>query len=479
MAKKTKKKKTDLLYIMNPNCGWCKKADPVVEELKKDGYKITSLNVTDATEGKRASEVKTKYDLQCGTPLFLDAETGNSVCGFRPKELLEKWAKGEEVPKPEPQKAPPAKPMPKRIKFEYVWIDGNNNLRSKVRNDIVPVFEPSQENPKSVNQQIFEHTQEWSYDGSSTSQSTTENSDLLLKPVRIYPNVTDPSHVENNQVLSWIVLCEVYNNDDTPHETNSRYKLREFIDGLEKNNNDMLVSFEQEFVFWNEKHNVPAGWEGNITTPNEKDEPTKVGQYYCGIGGNNGTFRSMLDGHHKACSQAGIMLTGYNAEVEKSQWEYQTRQTTALKAADDLWISRYILGRVAETRNLDITYDPKPFDDNKNGSGCHINFSTAKMRENFSSEIVDSVIEALALNHETAISLYGQGNERRLTGNNETSSIDEFTYGKSDRSASIRIPAKGNYLEDRRPGANVNPYDAMLNLSQVVTNIEETVLTEA
>ena len=57
-----KKKKSDLLYIMNPNCGWCKKADPVVDELKKDGHKITTLNVTEATDGKKASEVTSKVD---------------------------------------------------------------------------------------------------------------------------------------------------------------------------------------------------------------------------------------------------------------------------------------------------------------------------------------------------------------------------------------------------------------------------------
>ena len=478
MAKKTKKKKSDLLYIMNPNCGWCKKADPVVEELVKEGYKITSLNVTDQFEGKRAAEVKSKYELQCGTPLFLDAETGNSVCGFRPKDVLEKWANGEEIPKPEPTQAPPARPMPKKIRFEYVWIDGKNNLRSKVRNDIIPITEPGRENPKSVNQQIFENTPEWGFDGSSTYQATTDNSDLLLKPVRIYPNVTDASHIDNNQVLSWIVLCEVYNTDGTPHETNSRYKLREFVDSNPKSN-DMFVSFEQEFVFWNDKHNVPAGWEGNVMNPEERGEPNSSGEYYCGIGGNNGTFRSLLDGHIKACTSAGIFINGYNAEVEKSQWEYQTRPTPSLKAADDLWASRYILGRVAETRNLDISYDPKPYDENRNGSGCHINFSTENMRNDFSQDHVDSVIEALALNHETAISVYGEGNERRLTGKNETSDINNFSYGNSDRSASIRIPAVGNYLEDRRPAANVNPYDALLNLTEVINTIEETVLTEA
>ena len=98
-AKKTAQKH-DLLYIMSPTCGWCKKADPVVDELIKDGYKITKLDVTIPEEGKRANEVKQKFNAQCGTPLFLDGETGNMKCGFAEKDIIEKWAKGEEIPAP-------------------------------------------------------------------------------------------------------------------------------------------------------------------------------------------------------------------------------------------------------------------------------------------------------------------------------------------------------------------------------------------
>ena len=112
---KTKNKKTDvkhdLLYIMSPSCGWCGKANPVVDELRKDGYEITQLDVNNPEEAKRAEEVKAKYNAQCGTPLFLDAETGNMKCGFAEKDVLEKWANGEEIPAPpRPKTAPPQPP---------------------------------------------------------------------------------------------------------------------------------------------------------------------------------------------------------------------------------------------------------------------------------------------------------------------------------------------------------------------------------
>ena len=58
---------------------------------------------------------------------------------------------------------------------------------------------------------------------------------------------------------------------------------------------------------------------------------------------------------------------------------------------------------------------------------------------------------------------YGHGIEGRLTGAHETAPYDKFSYGVSDRGASIRIPwqvekdGKG-YAEDRRPNSNMDPY---------------------
>ena len=95
---------SELYYIMNPGCGWCTKANPVVEELQKDGTCINTLNVTDPEEGEKAKEIMQKHNIRCGTPLFVNEKTGHNVCGFRGKEILEKWINGEEIP------APPTRP---------------------------------------------------------------------------------------------------------------------------------------------------------------------------------------------------------------------------------------------------------------------------------------------------------------------------------------------------------------------------------
>ena len=101
--------KPDLLYIMNPKCGWCTKANPVVEEMAKDGHSITTLDITNPEDAKRANEVKEKHGIQCGTPLFIDAESGNAVCGLR-EDVLGDWVKGEKIPPPPPRPQQPQQP---------------------------------------------------------------------------------------------------------------------------------------------------------------------------------------------------------------------------------------------------------------------------------------------------------------------------------------------------------------------------------
>tara|TARA_R110000824_G_scaffold161751_3_gene337178 strand:+ start:704 stop:1429 length:726 start_codon:yes stop_codon:yes gene_type:complete len=157
MTKKTKtEQKHELLYIMSPQCGWCKKADPVVDELKKK-YDIRTLDVTNPEESKIANEFKTKHNAQCGTPLFLDNITGNQVCGFR-EDVLEKWAKGEEIPKPirptGPMPKPPfygaSKKEEKEWKKEYKkWYGDNKKVQGiKTADEILEMPRPKTDAPK-------------------------------------------------------------------------------------------------------------------------------------------------------------------------------------------------------------------------------------------------------------------------------------------------------------------------------------------
>ena len=88
-------------------------------------------------------------------------------------------------------------------------------------------------------------------------------------------------------------------------------------------------------------------------------------------------------------------------------------------------------------------------------------------------EVIRAACEKLGRRHKDHIEVYGAHNEERLTGLHETCSINDFRYGVSDRGASIRIPMATNaqgfgYLEDRRPAANVDPYQVCAALIKTV-----------
>jgi len=332
-----------------------------------------------------------------------------------------------------------------KVKLEYVWLDGYTpepNLRSKVK--IVDY-----ESIKNVIQ--VGKLPVWNFDGSSTNQADTENSDRILKPVRVYTRYGFP--LENSTVY---VLCEVMDSDGKPHESNMRVKLNEEEEGL-------WFGFEQEYFIREEINGGILGHKRNILKGQ--------GEYYCGVG-HNVVGRDFVEDHLNMCLEYGIDITGTNAEVALGQWEYQVFSKGKLKGGDDLWMSRYFLYKISEKYNYHIDLHPKPLTHGAwNGSGLHTNFSNNKMRNEGGYEYFLAIFNSFASRHEEHIKAYGSNNHLRLTGGFETQAIDKFSWGVSDRGASIRVPQdtakewKG-YVEDRRPGSNADPYKIIREVSK-------------
>ena len=68
----------------------------------------------------------------------------------------------------------------------------------------------------------------------------------------------------------------------------------------------------------------------------------------------------MVEAHYRARLYAGVNISGTNAEVMPAQWEFQIGPCEGIEMGDDLWMSRYLLHRVAEDFGLLVTMDPKP-----------------------------------------------------------------------------------------------------------------------
>ena len=314
-------------------------------------------------------------------------------------------------------------------KAEYIWIDGQKptaKLRCKAK-----IVRDGEEPPI------------WGFDGSSTEQAPGENSDCVLKPVYICP---DPIRGGNNK----LVLCEVLLTDMTPHSSNTRAAC---VAAAEKYADfDMWFGIEQEYTLF--QGTRPLGWP-------ENGFPAPQGGYYCGVGADEVFGRPVIEAHLEACLEAGLDISGINAEVMPGQWEFQVGPVSPIEVSDQLWIARWLLYRIGEEFEVSASLDPKPVRGDWNGAGAHTNFSTRQMRENYDACV--AAAEALGTNPEEHIANYGDRIEERLTGLHETRSFEEFSYGVSDRGASVRIPwqvardQKG-YIEDRRPNANMDPY---------------------
>ena len=325
-----------------------------------------------------------------------------------------------------------------KVCVEYVWIGGNNELRSKTK--VMDRLVRS-----------IDDLSDWNYDGSSTGQAEGKDSEVIIKPQALF---NDPFRKGDHK----IVLCDTYNPEGKPLKNNHRIWADEiFNQALDE---EPWFGLEQEYFLISPETEKPLGFPKNGL-------PNPQGQYYCSAGADNAYGRDVAEEHLQACLFAGIKISGINAEVAPGQWEFQIGPCIGIEEGDHLWMARYLLQRVAEKHNVIVDLEPKPLKGDWNGSGCHANYSTKNMREGNDNkkgiEFIDEAIEKLSHKHMEHMNAYGTGNEERMTGEHETASYDKFSDGVANRGASIR---RGNqtvengkgYFEDRRPSSNCDPY---------------------
>ena len=322
-----------------------------------------------------------------------------------------------------------------KIIAEYIWLGGNQmDIRSKC------MTLPSDVDTNSL--------PEWNFDGSSTNQATGHDSEVLIRPRRVFP---DPFRLGGHI----LVLCDTWYPDGTRTASNFRTVAEEVFNKVAAEK--PWFGIEQEYILYRKSITWPLGFPvGGFPKPQ--------GPYYCGVGSDVIVGRSIMDAHYRACLHCGIRISGTNAEVMPGQWEFQVGPCEGISSGDEVWLARYLLLRCAELFGVTICWHPKPLQsDDWNGSGCHTNYSTESTRQEGGFDVIIKYIEKMRDAHLQYINITGIDNEKRMSGHCETSDLKSFSYGVANRGASVRIPrlAEANqrgYLEDRRPASNMDPY---------------------
>ena len=340
---------------------------------------------------------------------------------------------------------------------EYIWLDSESKLRSKTK-----VITNDKAEYEFKGNDFIKNFPIWNYDGSSTGQAEGLYSELYLIPKAYYK---DPFRRNYECCETFLVLCETYDEHLNPLPTNTRYNANLIFNDIDKKQEEPWFGIEQEYFIFGKTGKMVAS-------------TTEQKHFYCGVGYNNiGENRKLVEEHLDCCLYAGLKISGVNAEVAPNQWEYQIGPCVGIESGDQLWVSRWIMERVSEKYNSFISWEPKPIK-GINGSGCHTNFSTKKMRDENGLDEIYGAIEKLRNNHVEHMIVYGEGNNERMLGAYETASYNEFKFEKDkpvNRCASVRIgyetmKNKSGYFEDRRPASNMDPYLVTSKIFKTVTS---------
>lgn len=326
----------------------------------------------------------------------------------------------------------------KQTIIEYVWINGHDIISSKSK-IVFGIIDDIEQVPK------------WNHELLTKNKTDEVSIKIDLIPVTLYD---DPFRGDNNK----IVLCETYYQNGKPTSSNFRHIARKAFTKENIMAFEPWYGIEQEYVLMRSIGTGlkwPYGWQPGTFLGQTDD-------YYCANGAHITIGRELIEAHMRACLYSGIELFGINSEYLPSQWEFQVGSSCGIKTADDLIMARFLLIRISEYYNITISFEPKLFD-GWCGSGGHCNFSTKQTRGENGYDVILTHMDKLAKFHKDALKVYGEGNEKRMLGIWDAPDLQVFTYGTMNRKASVRISQKTfddqkGYYEDRRPGANLDPY---------------------
>lgn len=247
--------------------------------------------------------------------------------------------------------------------------------------------------------------------------------------------------------------------------------------------NHMMFAVDGEEAYWN-SHSGLAGSGGPQASPLSANSanPATGGSANLGHRANlkqgymtSRPMDSLSDVRSEmvlTLEQVGIRTEKHHHEVAACQMEINVAAVTALEAADNLQVLKYVVKNVAQRHGKTATFMPKPLS-NDNGSGLHCNQSLWKNGKNLFYDESNTEFHQMSdiamfyaagiLNHAWALMAFAcptTNSYRRLVP--EFEAPIHLTYAAGNRSTAIRIPVGGTSktkrIEFRSPDGSGCPY---------------------
>jgi glutamine synthetase len=262
------------------------------------------------------------------------------------------------------------------------------------------------------------------------------------------------------------VICDCYYPDGNPVEISTRQVLRNVLKLFADKGWRPQIAPEVELYLV--KTNVDPDYP--LEPPVGRSGRAETGRQAFGIDAAN-EFDAIFEDVYDYCEAARIDIDTLNHEGGVAQMEVNFLHGDPLDLADQVFLFKRTVRQTAINHGLFATFMAKPMQ-NESGSALHVHQSLYDIKsgknvfansDGSDSKLFLSYLAGLQTYAEAMMPLFAPNvnSYRRFT--YEESPINTH-WGHDNRSCGLRVPrssAEGRRVENRLPGADVNPYLAI------------------
>ncbi|MEL7258653.1 MAG: glutamine synthetase family protein, partial [Pseudomonadota bacterium] len=179
-------------------------------------------------------------------------------------------------------------------------------------------------------------------------------------------------------------------------------------------------------------------------------------------------FDPFLSELYAACADMAIPVQTATCESGLGQFEFTLNHEDAMRCADDTWLFKRLIRRIARNHGFAATFMAKPFAEDA-GNGMHMHFSVLdeagrNVFDNGGPEGTEALLHGLAgcleaMRDSTLIfAPHANSYDRLVPGAHAPTSI---CWAYDNRTAALRVPGgspKARRIEHRVAGGDTNPY---------------------